>query len=110
MRPEHGSAEQAALGDLGQAIEFVAENRNRRGTAVPGRRRGWAAVLLATACLAVAPRGWGVPAAGEVFLAEQPDGRLIELRLLGDEHFSWHETIDGYVVEQDEVDHQHGDP
>jgi len=35
---------------------------------------------------------FGVPSSGELHTFTQPDGTVIEVRLKGDEYFSWHET------------------
>ncbi|MBI5387038.1 MAG: M6 family metalloprotease domain-containing protein [Verrucomicrobia bacterium] len=45
-----------------------------------------------------------VPANPQPREVTQPDGTKIQLRLRGDEFFSWHETIDGYVVAKDAAD------
>ena len=34
----------------------------------------------------------------------QPDGTTFQLRLRGDEYFSWHETVEGYTVAKDSAD------
>ncbi len=44
--------------------------------------------------------GWllAVPALKRPFQVEQPDGTTITIRLMGDEWYSYHETVDGYTV------------
>ena len=48
------------------------------------------AVLILAGVLANA--AFGVPSSGELHTFTQPDGTVIEVRLKGDEYFSWHET------------------
>lgn len=45
-----------------------------------------------------------VPANPEGATIRQPDGTEFRLNLRGDEHFSWHETSDGYAVVKDPAD------
>ena len=47
---------------------------------------------------------FAVPANPDALETEQPDGKKIKIHLRGDEHFSWHEDENGYVVKLDEND------
>ena len=39
-----------------------------------------------------------MPASPHASLEQQPDGSVVELHIRGDEHYSWTEDPDGYVV------------
>lgn len=45
-----------------------------------------------------------IPASNEIFLATQPDGSSLEIRLHGDEFFHYTTTADGYVIMQNPID------
>ena len=45
-----------------------------------------------------------VPAYPGEVEATQPDGAKFKLRMHGDEHYSWHETPEGYAIKQDRAD------
>lgn len=49
--------------------------------------------ILATATGIQAAKSSGTPTA-----FKQPDGTTLMVRLLGDEHFAWHQTMDGVIV------------
>lgn len=51
-------------------------------------------ILAAATCIHAA-KSSGTPKA-----VKQPDGTTLMVRLLGEEHFSWHQTMDGVVIMQ----------
>ena len=53
---------------------------------------------LILALILVAPSAWAAPAYPGVITEKQPDGAAVQLRLRGDEHFSWLEDTEGYTV------------
>ena len=44
---------------------------------------------------------FGVMANPKVTKAKQPDGTTIDIRLMGDEFYSWNEDVDGYTIIKD---------
>lgn len=62
--------------------------------------RGGIAKLLPCALLAIVPafKASALPASNEIFLATQPDGSSLEVRLHGDEFFHYTTTADGFVI------------
>ena len=73
---------------------------------MPSLRRAalCAALLTMMLHLSGADLAHAVPASPEETDITQPDGTKFKLRLRGDEHFSWHETAEGYAIEQDSAD------
>ncbi|OGV55286.1 MAG: hypothetical protein A2X45_15440 [Lentisphaerae bacterium GWF2_50_93] len=47
---------------------------------------------------------FAVPANPKAFEIAQPDGKKITVRSKGDEHFSWQEDANGYVIKKDKAD------
>ena len=45
---------------------------------------------------------WAVQAHPEPFEVSQPDGTVIVLQIVGDEHAHWHEDLDGFTVVQNQ--------
>jgi M6 family metalloprotease-like protein len=66
--------------------------------AVLNPRTWMLAGVLGAGLLALASASWAVPAQGGLADVVQPDGTAIQLRLFGDEFYSWHETANGYTV------------
>ena len=62
------------------------------------------ALLLTSIILLPVHNAVAVPAAPESCEIAQPDGSRFQLRLRGDEFFSWHETTNGYAVLKDTTD------
>lgn len=56
--------------------------------------------LLSTLLLlvAVSAAAWAAKATGTPFAVEQPDGTTLMVRLLGDEHFNWYQTMDNVLL------------
>ncbi len=60
-------------------------------------------LLALLALLAMAAQSVAAPLWGEVVSIREPDGRLVEIRVWGDEFYSVGETLDGYTVTRDET-------
>ncbi|HPN85246.1 MAG TPA: hypothetical protein PK821_07930, partial [Victivallales bacterium] len=47
---------------------------------------------------------YSMPANPRTIDIVQPDGKKVKVKMNGDEHFSWHEDVNGYVVQKDNND------
>ncbi len=50
------------------------------------------------ASLFIATNIWAAKSAGTAMLVFQPDGQAVTIQLLGDEDFSWYQTVDGVLL------------
>ncbi len=58
--------------------------------------------LFFTSAQLQASHGLGCPASPEVFTVKQPDGRSLDMRIIGNRNFNYNTTEDGYVIVKNE--------
>lgn len=54
--------------------------------------------FLFVMCLVATLTGYAAKSTGTPRMVVQPDGTTLSVRLLGDEHFSWYQTLDGVLL------------
>lgn len=54
--------------------------------------------ILLLAIMAASQSAWAAKAGGNVFAARQQDGTTLMVRLMGDEHQNWYQTMDGVLL------------
>ncbi|MFC1855285.1 M6 family metalloprotease domain-containing protein [Thermodesulfobacteriota bacterium] len=57
-------------------------------------------IITLALILFISSSAFAIPASPGIFSVETPDGQKMSVRIFGDEHTNWYETLDGYAIQR----------